>query len=395
MPCYEFFTQNRAAEQPPVCIHPKRTSMVRCRPQLCFRSASYARCAQGARTSQSTPASAPSTDAGSDAELASVIASHKLPAMAAVAIVEGRIGPVRVAGVLRRGSPEPVRPDDAFHLGSCTKAMTAALVGVLVDDGLLRWSSTLGELVPELAPPAWRDTTIELLLAHMAGLTALEPPGQTLNTMHAMRGPLPEQRRRWMAARLAAPPDSTRGRYSYSNAGYVVLGHLCERVTGKAWEELLAQRVWQPLQMDGAGFGPPPRVWQHSASLAARSPSQWHDNPRLMGPAGLAHMPLLAWARFVAVFAAPESQQLLSAETVQFLSTRRAERGDYAGGWIVADRGWAGGQALTHSGSNTMNYCVAWVAPRRRKAVLVATNAPNAAAACDAVCSAVLRAEDG
>ena len=46
----------------------------------------------------------------------------------------------------------------------------------------------------------------------------------------------------------------------------------------------------------------------------------------------------------------------------------------YAGGWSTRRRDWAGGLALTHSGSNTMNYSIAWVAPAKRAGVLIATH---------------------
>ena len=48
--------------------------------------------------------------------------------------------------------------------------------------------------------------------------------------------------------------------------------------------------------------------------------------------------------------------------------------GDYAFGWLVTTRPWAGGTVYTHAGSNTMNFCVAWVAPARDFAVLAVTN---------------------
>ena len=61
----------------------------------------------------------------------------------------------------------------------------------------------------------------------------------------------------------------------------------------------------------------------------------------------------------------------------------RLKRGIFR--WIVTDRPWAGGRALTHSGSNTMWYCTVWIAPARDFAVLVTTNqgGDEAAKACD------------
>jgi hypothetical protein len=61
-------------------------------------------------------------------------------------------------------------------------------------------------------------------------------------------------------------------------------------------------------------------------------------------------------------------------------------------GWLVTERPWGGGRVLTHAGSNTMNYAVAWLAPRRDFAVLAATNlgGNKAASACDEAAAALI-----
>ena len=66
--------------------------------------------------------------------------------------------------------------------------------------------------------------------------------------------------------------------------------------------------------------------------------------------------------------------------------------GNYSGGWKVLKRDW-GGTVLTHSGTNTMNYAVVWMAPEKDFAVLVVTNqgGTKAAAATDTVCSALIQ----
>ena len=65
---------------------------------------------------------------------------------------------------------------------------------------------------------------------------------------------------------------------------------------------------------------------------------------------------------------------------------------DYACGWGVVKRRWAGGNALTHAGSNTMWFVVLWLAPAKNFSVIVGTNiaGPNAEKACDEVASAMI-----
>ena len=65
----------------------------------------------------------------------------------------------------------------------------------------------------------------------------------------------------------------------------------------------------------------------------------------------------------------------------------------YAGGWLSVDRPWAGGQALTHAGSNTMWYVVLWLAPEKNFGLAVATNiaGPGAEQGCDGVAAAMVK----
>ncbi|MDM7925101.1 MAG: hypothetical protein QUS35_03690, partial [bacterium] len=55
-------------------------------------------------------------------------------------------------------------------------------------------------------------------------------------------------------------------------------------------------------------------------------------------------------------------------------ATAMPGEGSYAAGWIVLQRDWAEGKAMTHSGSNSYNFAVAWLAPNRKFGVIAATN---------------------
>src|ERR1022692_1548339 len=91
-----------------------------------------------------------------------------------VAVLRGeRIIAQGAAGVRKRGAAERITLDDRFHLGSCTKAMTATLVAMLVEEGKLNWTTTLGELFADTVKPihpAWEKVTLRQVLQHRAGL---------------------------------------------------------------------------------------------------------------------------------------------------------------------------------------------------------------------------------
>src|SRR5688500_3099861 len=134
------------------------------------------------------------------------------------------------AGVRKRGTAERITLDDQFHLGSCTKTMTATLVAMLVEQGKLNWTTTLGELFADtvkLMDPAWEKVTLRQVLAHRAGLR-FEPGdlaqvfSELVRPLPARPGTLPQQRleivRQALSRPPGIPPDT---KYWYSNVGYI------------------------------------------------------------------------------------------------------------------------------------------------------------------------------
>src|SRR2546423_3973948 len=112
--------------------------------------------------------------------------------MAAAVLRGERIIAQGVAGVRKRGTAERITLYDQFHLGSCTKAMTATLVAMIVEEGKLNWTTTLGELFADTVQPmhpAWEKVTLRQVLAHRAGLPN-EPEMFTLirETYGSLRG---------------------------------------------------------------------------------------------------------------------------------------------------------------------------------------------------------------
>jgi hypothetical protein len=108
-------------------------------------------------------------------------------------------------------------------------------------------------------------------------------------------------------------------------------------------------------------------------------------------------MSMRSWALFIAdqLKSFDGKGKLLQQATYEHLHTP-AFGGDYAGGWGVSQRDWAGGKMYGHDGSNTMNYATARLAPAKHFAVLAATNQeePGGQAACDAAAKALIELHD-
>ena len=82
--------------------------------------------------------------------LEAIRSKHKLPAIAAAVADDERIIASAAIGVRRLGESTSVELQDRFHIGSCTKAMTATMIATLVEAGEMRWETTIAELFPEL-----------------------------------------------------------------------------------------------------------------------------------------------------------------------------------------------------------------------------------------------------
>ncbi len=296
---------------------------------------------------------------------------------------EARIG---VAGVRAISSDVPVTPDDLWHIGSDTKAMTATLVARLVESGAISWDDTIGErlgAVIENIDPAYADQDFRHLLSHRAGLPAnIGMVDMVRFQMEGVAGrPLPQQRLDYAGRMLRmAPAAEAQSEFLYSNAGYVIVGAMLEQTTGESWETLITREVFEPLAMASAGFGPPgstavidqPRGHRSGlfGALTAVPPGPRADNPPVLGPAGTVHVSLTDLGRYLGAHMAGDRREpndYLTADSWQTLHTPPFG-GNYALGWGVRDG------RLLHAGSNTMWFVQIVMEPESDRAVVIAFN---------------------
>ena len=323
---------------------------------------------------------------------------YDLPALAAAVVLNGNTVALGAVGQRKDNSGVQVTIDDQFHLGSCSKAMTATLLAILVEQGKLSWTTKLEEIFPELADDMWQDyrsVTPLHLLAHNAGLPGREetwPPETDITYWHELTAPVEEQRYSYLKMmlcrqldreeQLALPVPGTLE--LYSNAGLVIAGAVAERITGKSWEELMQEMIFEPLGMTTAGFGAMgtseviDQPWQHIVYDGERysvNPGPRSDNPPVLGPAGRIHCSIGDWAKFIIAHLEGRHgrSDLLTQQTFETLHTPPFD-GDYALGWGVIERDWAEGVALTHTGSNNLSYSLVWMAPQQDFGVVVVTN---------------------
>ncbi len=307
--------------------------------------------------------------------------SLDVPALAGAIVTDETIVEAQAVGCRRYCGSTNVTIEDRFHLGSETKAFTAMLLGVLVDQGLVDWTTTLSTIFPQHAASMrseYRDVTVRDVLSHSAGFMC--DPGLTY-----LAGTPKEERAVVVAWALTQQPVTARGHYLYSNMGYIVAGAIVEQLTGRPFEDLLFERILGPLGITTAGFGPmgtpglEDQPLQHKYNHTPVEPTPEADNPPIYGPAGRLHMAIGGWAKFIRWVLAAEAghQTLLKPATAAMLTTAVVpddSGGFYALGWGVSNQALSGGRTLTHAGSNTLNYAIAWLAPEKHFGVIVAAN---------------------
>jgi CubicO group peptidase (beta-lactamase class C family) len=312
-------------------------------------------------------------------------ASQNAPALAVVMVRRGQIAEIGAAGRRSADNTISVTNGDRWQIGSMTKAMTATLAAILVEDGSITWETTPVDVWPELANtihPAFRNVTLRQFLSHTSGMKRDDDFGPAADS--AAGTPM-QKRRAWAEHLLTRAPEGTAGVMSYSNVGYMVAGAMIETRAGSPWETSLTTRVFAPLGMTRTGFGAPGTPgaideplghFSRNGGFDPISPGSAEANiPAAVGPAGNVHTTLEDYARFMQahIAGARGIPGLLTADSFQTL--QRPVASNYALGWGHTDNFPAlGVPGVSHSGSTGRWFSVVWLAPSLDAGVMVVTN---------------------
>lgn len=340
-----------------------------------------------------------------DSMLEPVRIRFELPALAAAVVQNGRIVASGAVGTRRAGSVIPVTLDDRFHIGSDTKAMTSLLAAMLVEGGKIRWDSTVAEIFPELVATMdseLKAVTLEQLLSHNSGIPSDNDAHVKLQLQSfAQDHKNLDELRYWLVGQLVNQPLQSKPgtHFAYANMGYMLAGAMLERVSGKTWEELIVERVFDPLGLKSAGLGPQSTLGRIDApvgheslpdgTLKAMLAGPNGDNPEVIGPAGTAHLSVLDFATWAA-WNAGEGKRgpaLVRPDTLRKLHTKVIDMppkpdapvgtpssGSYGYGWVTVTPPFAQEPFLFHGGSNEMNVAYIMLQPKHDFGIVMMTN---------------------
>ena len=300
------------------------------------------------------------------------------------------------------GSNVPVDAvDGRWQIGSCTKSMTAVLVAIMLEEGSfgngINWNSTLADIVPaswSCEESSYSTVTIQQLLSMASGL-ARDPPDGWETYEGDKTLPLKQQREAAARGALMSKPVNMPGTtFLYSNWGYVLAGAILEAYTGKLWEELVSEWIFEPLGIEidlNMDFGVPRGEndpWGHIAGIfygyKACNPFQKACGYRpVIGPCGgftgnsRAMVAYLAWHMRCHNGMSRDGDPKLSAAACRKLHTPVDPLiSNYALGWTCVEQVWAGKKVLACSHYGSIGYWIyhVWISPGMDRAFISTTN---------------------
>lgn len=298
---------------------------------------------------------------------------------AAVVIVHGdRIVFQKGFGVANVETKEPVSPDMLFKINSATKMFTSAALVTLSEEGKIDLNAPVGRYLSGLSPKL-SQITAHQLLSHTAGLKQGPLPGSTFSTAL----PLRDIARGFTDEYTFVEPGRV---FSYSNPGFALAGAVIETISGKPYDDYVAERLFKPLGMTRTTYDPsmamtyPFSQGLHSAGGAEpQIVKRYPPTPAMMQPGFGIISSVQELARFATAFVNAgrlDGTQVLSASLVRKLSTPYAAfnqaKGDYGYGLRIYEH--RGVRVVEHGGQGPGFGSLIYMVPKRHFAVIILAN---------------------
>jgi CubicO group peptidase (beta-lactamase class C family) len=197
--------------------------------------------AAGPLGAQSSPLDPKATEF--DAYVAKAVRDWQAPGLAIAVVKDGKIVFAKGYGVREVGKPAAFDTSTMSAIASTTKAMTAASIGMLVDEGKLKWDDPVTKYLPSFQlydPYVTRELTVRDLLTHRSGL------GNTDYLWALSDLSAPEMMAK---LKLIKPEYSTRSSFVYQNVMYIMAGQVVEAASGMPWSKFVQTRIFDPLGM--------------------------------------------------------------------------------------------------------------------------------------------------
>jgi CubicO group peptidase (beta-lactamase class C family) len=275
---------------------------------------------------------------------------QKIPGLALAVVRDGKIVKAKGYGLADIEWNAPVTPQTVFESGSIGKQFAATAVMMLVEEGKIGLDDKITKYFPD-APATWRDITVRNLLSHTSGIK------------NYTDGKEVDYRKDYSESELLKIAESTSldfppgTGWNYSNTGFVVLGILIHKVTGKFYGDFLQQRIFRPLGMNTTRIISEPDIIPNRASGYQLVKGEWKNqdwvSPSLNTTAdGSLYFSVLDLAKWDAALYTDKLLKRSSLDqmwTITKLNDGKPNKGDYGFGWFI--RSMNGHRLIEHGGS--------------------------------------------
>jgi len=190
----------------------------------------------------------PLSDAYMDSLVHASMRTFDIPGIAVGIIKDGKVILAKGYGVRSLKSGKAMDENTLFGIASNSKAFTTTALGILIDEGKLKWDDKVREYIPEFklySPFVTEEFTIKDLITHRSGLglgagdLMFWPDSNNFQLKEIIYN-----------LRYLKPVSSFRTQYDYDNLLYMVAGEIVHRVSGMEWEEFIQKRILNPLGMN-------------------------------------------------------------------------------------------------------------------------------------------------
>lgn len=178
----------------------------------------------------------------------SMLKEWEVPGIAVAVIKDGKIVYAEGFGYRDVEKKLKVTPDTLFAIGSCTKAFTATVLGILVDEGKLEWDKPVREYLPTFKLQdtfASEQMTPMDLVTHRSGLPRHD---------FAWYGSTATREELFNRLQYFEPSKGFRTTYQYNNLMFMTAGYMAGKIAGTTWEELVRTKIFEPLEMKSSNF---------------------------------------------------------------------------------------------------------------------------------------------
>ncbi|MCX5810820.1 MAG: serine hydrolase [Proteobacteria bacterium] len=323
-----------------------------------------------------------------DQYAAKAMVDWKIPGMSIGIVQDGKLIFAKGFGVKTSGSNDPVKENTIFQIGSTSKAFTATLAAMLVDERKLKWEDKVIDHAPDFMmydPWVTREYQIVDLMSQRSGM-----PGYAADFLFLLGFDRSYIKH---AIRNIKPVTSFRAKYAYQNGLWLVASDIIEKYTGKAWEQVLKERIFNPLGMPDSSADKQSFLNAKNVSSLhvaegdkiSALPKDWAflDWSYIAGPAGAINsnvVDIAKWLTFQMNNGKVNDKQLVSEANMQVIHSPKTivnlgsevhKNIFYCLGWLYMEH--SPYPIIWHNGGTQMKTMIAYV-PEQKIGIVILSN---------------------